>query len=324
MKGVAKFFAVVGIILLVLVSEKTITAMEAVIVFIVLLLPFVAYGLGLLSGRSETEKKLAGEKSALDAERTTMLSEMEHNRVELKSEAERNRAELESGKRENEETAKMLEQKGRKLSREKSALKDRERIVEKSGEQRHEAMLEMEREIKRAGEEKSAALQREREDFMRHQKSLQQQHEFLRNYFLRRSRIDAYIGQDALRKCGGVYIISRQDGLVKVGMTEDDFSRRFKEVDRDCRKAGIVGIQPEILVPMDEGILAVEQKVHKEFSANREAGEWFRVSVKDAVSAVMSAAWRQHLHNTKNRKYIEPPNSNEGNKVRGDRHIPHG
>ena len=39
-------------------------------------------------------------------------------------------------------------------------------------------------------------------------------------------RIDAYVGRSALRKCGGVYVISRSDGRVKVGITDADFSRR--------------------------------------------------------------------------------------------------
>ena len=301
MKGVVKFFAIVGVILAVLVLENEITAMEAVIFFAVLLLPFVAYSIGSSSGRTKAEKKLAGEKYALNTKRE----------------------ELERGKRENEEAAQMLDHKRRELDRQKSALKARERIIDKSGEQRYEAMSEMERGIKRSGEEKSAALQRERDCFASHQASVRRQHEFMRNYFLRRSRVDAYVGADALRKCGGVYVISRKDGLVKVGMTDGDFSRRFEEVRRDCERVGIRDITPEILVPLDEGIAAVESKVHEELSAQREGGEWFRVSPEGAVKAVLSVAWRQHLRNTEKRKYIEPPDKKE-DEARGSPDIPSG
>ena len=119
------------------------------------------------------------------------------------------------------------------------------------------------------------------------------------------ARVDAYVGRDALRQCGGVYVISRRDGMVKVGITAEDFSRRFKEVEQASRSAGIVGLQPEILVPMDENMAAVESKVHDQLSAKREGGEWFRVSAKDAVNAVLSAALHQRLRNAKHRKFIE-------------------
>ena len=119
------------------------------------------------------------------------------------------------------------------------------------------------------------------------------------------ARVDAYVGRDALRQCGGVYVISRRDGMVKVGITAEDFSRRFKEVEQASRSAGIVGLRPEILVPMDENMAAVESKVHNQLSAKREGGEWFRASAKDAVNAVLSAALHQRLHNAKHRKFIE-------------------
>ena len=118
-------------------------------------------------------------------------------------------------------------------------------------------------------------------------------------------RVDAYVGRNALRKCGGVYVISRCDGLVKVGITEGDFSRRFKEVEQASRSAGIVGIQPEILVPMDEGMAEVEAAVHKRLSKSREGGEWFRMSAADAVDAVLLAILRQRRRNAEGRDLIE-------------------
>ena len=117
--------------------------------------------------------------------------------------------------------------------------------------------------------------------------------------------IDAYVGQNALRQCGGVYVISRRDGLVKVGITEGDFARRFKEIAQASRSAGIVGIQPEILVPMDEGMANVESAVHKKLCVNREGGEWFRMTAEEAVRAVLSAAFRQRCRNAEGRKVIE-------------------
>ena len=117
--------------------------------------------------------------------------------------------------------------------------------------------------------------------------------------------VDAYVGRKALRKCGGIYVVSRRDGLVKVGITEGDFSRRFKELDQASRSARIVGIQPEILVPLDEGMTEVESAVHEELSANREGGEWFRVLTEDAVNAVVSAVVRQRVRNAKHRQCIQ-------------------
>ena len=117
--------------------------------------------------------------------------------------------------------------------------------------------------------------------------------------------VDAYVGPSALRQCGGVYVISRRDGLVKVGITEGDFARRFKEVEQASRSAGIVGIRPEILVPMDEGMANVESAAHKKLSANREGGEWFRATAEEAVKAVVFAAFRQRCRNAMGRKVIE-------------------
>ena len=117
--------------------------------------------------------------------------------------------------------------------------------------------------------------------------------------------VDAYVGPSALRQCGGVYVISRRDGLVKVGITEGDFARRFKEVEQASRSAGIVGIRPEILVPMDEGMANVESAAHKKLSANREGGEWFRATAEEAVKAVLFAAFRQRCRNAMGRKVIE-------------------
>ena len=117
--------------------------------------------------------------------------------------------------------------------------------------------------------------------------------------------VDAYVGRKALRKCGGIYVVSRRDGLVKVGITEGDFSRRFKELDQASRSAGIVGIQPEILVPLDEGMTEVESAVHEKLSTNREGGEWFRVSTEDAVNAVLSAVVCQRVRNAKYRQCIQ-------------------
>ena len=214
-------------------------------------------------------------------------SAMSVERESLHSEAKRNLAAVESGKRKNIGAAKALKSEQGKVAKQRRDLEERERIL------------------------------KEAEDETR------ERNQFLRNYFRRRNRIDAYVGRDALRRCGGVYVISRRDGLVKVGFTEDDFSRRFKEVEQDCRKAGIVGLQPEILVPMDEGITEVEKEVHNGFAAQRESGEWFRVSVEDAVRAVRAAAWRQHLRNTKDRKHLEPPDK-KGDEVRGDPDIPRG
>ena len=118
------------------------------------------------------------------------------------------------------------------------------------------------------------------------------------------ARIDAYVGRDALRKCGGVYVISRRDGMVKVGITAEDFSRRFKEVEQASQSAGIVGLQPEILVPMDEGMAEVEAEAHERLSAKREGGEWFRMPAKDAVDAVVFVAMRRRRRNAEGRKMV--------------------
>ena len=263
---------------------------EAIVIFVLIVAPLAAYALGRRSGRNESEEKLAGEKSALSAEQESMLTE-----------AERGRAAVAAGKRENKDTAKTLEQKGWDLDKRRAALTKREQ------------------EIKKADEAQRTALEREREEFKSHQESARKQGEFLRNYFLRRTHVDAYVGQDALRKCGGVYVISRRDGLVKVGMTETDFSRRFEEVRRDCERAGIRNIKPEILVPMDEGMAEVESDAHGRLSANREGGEWFRAPVEKAVLIVLDAAWDQHIRNTERRKYMEPlGGGREDDEVRGE------
>ena len=121
-------------------------------------------------------------------------------------------------------------------------------------------------------------------------------------------QMGAYVGNDALRQCAGVYVISRCDeGVVKVkvGMTKD-FSRRFSQIKSHCRTAGIPEITPEILVPISVGRADVESAVLEQLSAHWESGEWFRMPVEDAINAVLTIALQHRLGKLESRRYIKP------------------
>ncbi len=123
-------------------------------------------------------------------------------------------------------------------------------------------------------------------------------------YYSKYEWLDAYVGQTALRECGGVYVVSNPaDGKVKIGLT-DNFARRFKEIQSACNTAGIAKVVPEILVPLDEGKHTVEQKLHKEFAKNQTAGEWFNIPPKEAVAAVLTTVRERRVANFKTRQKI--------------------
>lgn len=109
-------------------------------------------------------------------------------------------------------------------------------------------------------------------------------------YYMRVARLDVYSGADALRECGGIYVVKNiGDGKVKIGITADNFARRFKEIRGDCVTAGIKkeDVVPEILVPLDEGKAEVEKDIHLLFADRKTAGEWFKVSPERAVATVL-------------------------------------
>lgn len=117
-----------------------------------------------------------------------------------------------------------------------------------------------------------------------------------------RSAVPVYVGDVAAeRECAGVYVVSRK-GAVKVGIT-DDFSRRFKELQAQCKSVGIVDLRPEVLVPMDEGRRLVEARVHELLNDHQTAGEWFSVSPEDAAQKVIRQAWLVRIDNALHREF---------------------
>lgn len=100
--------------------------------------------------------------------------------------------------------------------------------------------------------------------------------------------VEGYAGADALRKCPGVYIISRKDPdtvRVKIGMTENDFTERFKKIRSDCRHVGVADPEPVFLVPMAERILETEREIHAalERQGIKRNHEWFETSPEKAM-----------------------------------------
>ena len=127
----------------------------------------------------------------------------------------------------------------------------------------------------------------------------------IKSLYKRRCFIDVYEGNNALRKCGGVYIVSRSDGLIKIGET-GAFSRRFKQIKSDSTSAGVPGMFPIMLVPIDEGRSFVEAKVHEELKEYKTSGEWFNVSREHAINTVIAKVWDQHACNAAARCFFMP------------------
>ena len=152
-------------------------------------------------------------------------------------------------------------------------------------------------------EEKAAARAAELEAEKRKVRRAQKKADGVRQYYLQaaRSAMPVYTGDAAIeRECAGVYVVARE-GAVKIGMT-DDFFRRFKELQAQCRSVGIIDLRPEALVPMDEGRRIVEARVHDLFKDRQTAGEWFAVSPDDAVQEVISQAWLVKTDNARHRE----------------------
>lgn len=126
-------------------------------------------------------------------------------------------------------------------------------------------------------------------------------------YYSANERLDVYDGDDALRECGGIYVIKNAgDGRVKIGVTDDNFKRRFGEIQSHCASAGIKkdDVLPVILVPLDEGKYEVEREIHHALAENKTAGEWFDVTPEEAVAAVLQHVRDKRVANYKERSKI--------------------
>ena len=133
-------------------------------------------------------------------------------------------------------------------------------------------------------------------------------------YYSKHAQLDVYVGGDALRECGGIYVIQNiGDGRVKIGMTEKNFAERFSAIQRDCVSAGISrdDVRPVVLVPLDEGKYEVEQKIHRMLVGSKTAGEWFRVAAEEAVATVLAHVHGRRVANFKRRKRM-PVGDNDG------------
>ena len=123
-------------------------------------------------------------------------------------------------------------------------------------------------------------------------------------YYSSRARLDVYADEEALRECGGIYVIKNTgDGKVKVGLTDENFKRRFGEIQSSCASAGIAkdDVQPVILAPLDEGKYEVEQAIHDALADNKTAGEWFKVTPEEAVATVLRHVYDMRVNNRKRR-----------------------
>ncbi|MGI9337451.1 MAG: GIY-YIG nuclease family protein [Gammaproteobacteria bacterium] len=123
-------------------------------------------------------------------------------------------------------------------------------------------------------------------------------------YYADNARLEVYSGKQALRECGGIYVIKNTgDGKVKIGITDDNFKRRFGEIQSHCASAGIKkeDVIPEILVPLDEGLREVEQAIHRALGKSRTAGEWFGITPEKAVAIVLAHVHEKRVSNFKAR-----------------------
>lgn len=131
-------------------------------------------------------------------------------------------------------------------------------------------------------------------------------------YYSGQNRIEAYVGESALRECGGIYVIKNAgDGRVKIGITDDNFKRRFAEIQSHCASAGIKkgDVLPAILVPLDEGKYKVEQAIHHALADRKTAGEWFNVSPEEAIAIVLEHVHNRRVANSKMREKMPPGKS---------------
>ena len=135
-------------------------------------------------------------------------------------------------------------------------------------------------------------------------------------YYSGQNRIEAYVGESALRECGGIYVVKNVgDDKVKIGITDDNFKRRFAEIQSHCASAGIKkgDVLPAILVPLDEGKYKVEQAIHHALADRKTAGEWFNVSPEEAIAIVLEHVHNRRVANSKMREKMPPGNKAAGN-----------
>ena len=153
------------------------------------------------------------------------------------------------------------------------------------------SLADMQREVKKLQSEKTKL----NDDMRNMRKTLE--------YYCARRVLDAYAGEDALRECGGIYVIKNVgDGKVKIGMT-DNFARRFSEIQNHCASAGIrkEDVSPVVLVPLDEGKYEVEHAIHHALADRQTAGEWFQLTPEEAVTIVLDHAHERRVGNFKMR-----------------------
>lgn len=83
---------------------------------------------------------------------------------------------------------------------------------------------------------------------------------------------------------GWVYVISNKamPGLLKIGFTLKDPDLRAKELDHTGAPYPYI-VEYEVMVNQPRDI---EQRVHLNLSHAREAKEWFRCSLQDAINAI--------------------------------------
>lgn len=149
------------------------------------------------------------------------------------------------------------------------------------------SLADMQREVKKLQSEKTKL----NDDLRNMRKTLE--------YYCARRVLDAYAGEDALRECGGIYVIKNVgDGKVKIGMT-DNFARRFSEIQSHCASAGIKkdDVSPVVLVPLDEGKHEVERGIHRALADRQTAGEWFQLTPEEAVAIVLDRAHERRVGN---------------------------
>src|SRR5579859_6306141 len=87
---------------------------------------------------------------------------------------------------------------------------------------------------------------------------------------------------------GWVYVISNQSmpGLLKIGFSSKDPHDRARELDNTgCPQPYVVEYDVLVSAPRE-----VEQRIHTRLSDKRDGKEWFRCSLKEAISAVEAIA----------------------------------
>lgn len=100
-----------------------------------------------------------------------------------------------------------------------------------------------------------------------------------------------------------VYVMKNELGLVKIGKSKNPLSRR-----RALRLASGLSVEIERVFEFNNAH-AVEQAAHILLAAHRRSGEWFDVSVEDAIEAVKQAEIELSqpiVHYTKSKKRFAP------------------